>query len=232
MSTTTRRARSRSPGERDAYGRPLQRGIVGAEVYRSDDAGASWRKVSPPGMERFGGTYGWVFGQIRVDPNSTETIYIMGLGLSKSTDGGKTYQALNYAGLHGDHHGLWIDPNDSSHLINTNDGGVNISYDGGRTWRDFHEGIPAVQFYNVDPRQLDPVLGLRLGPGPGHLSRPDPAQKADDGRPGGRAPALRRAPAQVGDRPGRRRNAHRRRPGGPRHDVFVVLLRPPRALRL
>ena len=137
------------PGERDSYGRPLQRGIVGAEVYRSDDAGASWRKVSPPGMERFGGTYGWVFGQIRVDPNSAETIYIMGLGLSKSTDGGKTYQGLNYAGLHGDHHGLWIDPNDSDHLINNNDGGVNISYDGGKTWRDFHDGIPAVQFYNV-----------------------------------------------------------------------------------
>jgi photosystem II stability/assembly factor-like uncharacterized protein len=137
------------PGEVDSYGRPRQRGIVGAEVYRSDDAGASWRKVSPPGMDRFGGTYGWVFGQIRVDPNSPETIYIMGLGLSKSTDGGKTYQNLYAQGLHGDHHGLWIDPHDSDHLINNNDGGVNISYDGGKTWRDFHDGIPAVQFYNV-----------------------------------------------------------------------------------
>jgi photosystem II stability/assembly factor-like uncharacterized protein len=137
------------PGERDSYGRPRQRGIVGAEVYRSDDAGANWRKVSPPGMERYGGTYGWVFGQIRVDPNSPETIYIMGLGLSKSTDGGKTYQNLYGAGLHGDHHGLWIDPGDSDHLINNNDGGVNISYDGGKTWRDFHDGIPCVQFYNV-----------------------------------------------------------------------------------
>jgi len=137
------------PGQRDAYGRPLQRGIVGAEVYRSDDAGAGWRKVSPPGMDRFGGTYGWVFGQIRVDPSNAETIYIMGLGLSKSTDGGKTYQNLSYTGLHGDHHGLWIDPRDSDHLINTNDGGVNISYDGGKTWRDFHDGIPCVQFYNV-----------------------------------------------------------------------------------
>jgi photosystem II stability/assembly factor-like uncharacterized protein len=136
-------------GELDSYGRPRQRGIVGAEVYRSDDAAASWRKVSPPGMDRFGGTYGWVFGQIRVDPNSPETIYIMGLGLSKSTDGGKTYQNLYSQGLHGDHHGLWIDPNDSDHLINNNDGGVNLSYDGGRTWRDFHDGIPSVQFYNV-----------------------------------------------------------------------------------
>jgi len=137
------------PGQLDSYGRPLGRGIVGTEVYRSDDAGATWAKVSPPGMDRFGGTYGWVFAQIRVDPNSAETIYIMGLGLSKSTDGGKTYQNLYFANLHGDHHGLWIDPHDSSHLINNNDGGVNISYDGGKTWRDFHDGIPAVQFYNV-----------------------------------------------------------------------------------
>jgi len=137
------------PGERDSYGRPRQRGIVGAEVYRSDDAGASWRKVSPPGMERFGGTYGWVFGQIRVDPSSAETIYIMGLGLSKSTDGGRTFKELTGENLHGDHHGLWIDPRDPDHLLNANDGGVNISYDGGRTWRDFHDGIPSVQFYNV-----------------------------------------------------------------------------------
>ncbi|MDH4198102.1 MAG: hypothetical protein OEW05_11875 [Candidatus Aminicenantes bacterium] len=139
------------PGELDSYGRPRQRGIVGAEVYRTDDGGESWRKVSPTDerMERFGGTYGWVFSQIRVDPNDAETIYIMGLGLSKSTDGGKSYTNLYYEGLHGDHHGLWIDPFDSSHLINTNDGGVNISYDGGKTWRDFHAGIPAVQFYNV-----------------------------------------------------------------------------------
>ena len=137
------------PGEKDAYGRPKQRGIVGAEVYRSDDAGASWRKVSPGGMENFGGTYGWVFGQVRVDPNSPDTVYIMGLGLSKSTDGGKSFRNLYGEGLHGDHHGLWIDPADSDHLINNNDGGVNISYDGGRTWRDFHDGIPSVQFYNV-----------------------------------------------------------------------------------
>ncbi len=136
-------------GQRDSYGRPLQRGIVGAEVYRSDDAGANWRKVNTAKMDRFGGTYGWVFGQIRVDPNSPETVYIMGLGLSKSVDGGKTFQNIYYAGLHGDHHGLWIDPNDSDHLINNNDGGVNISYDGGKTWRLFYDVIPSVQFYNV-----------------------------------------------------------------------------------
>ncbi len=136
-------------GERDPYGR-LRTGrvLIGSEVYRSEDRGETWNKVSP-NMDGWGGTYGWVFGQIRVDPNHEDTIYIMALGLSKSTDGGKTYQRLSYPELHGDHHGLWICPDDSNYLVNVNDGGVNISYDGGETWRDFHRNMNLVQFYNV-----------------------------------------------------------------------------------
>ena len=182
------------PGEKDAYGRPLQRGIIGAEVYRSDDAGASWRTVSPPGMDRFGGTYGWVFGQIRVDPNSPETIYIMGLGLSKSTDGGKTYQNLYAAGLHGDHHGLWIDPRDSDHLINNNDGGVNISYDGGKTWRDFHDGIPAVQFYNVALDNSTPFWAYGSVQDQGTYRGQIPLRRTGAGAPAGRRSFMRAEP--------------------------------------
>ena len=139
-------------GERDAYGRiKTGRVIKGAEVYRSDDKAETWVKVSPDDryMEGFGGTYGWVFGQIRVDPSDPETVYIMGLRLSQSKDGGKTWKTLFYNGLHGDHHGLWIDPEDSDYLINVNDGGINFSYDQGVTWRDFHTIHPIVQFYNV-----------------------------------------------------------------------------------
>jgi len=139
-------------GERDSYGRlRTYPDIVGAEVYRSDDQGESWRKVSPADrtFERFGGTYGWVFGQIRVDPNNENTIYLMGLGLYRSEDGGATWERIRYEKLHGDHHGLWIDPTDSTYLINCNDGGTNVSRDYGKTWKDFHEGIPSVQFYNV-----------------------------------------------------------------------------------
>lgn len=146
-------------GERDAYGRLKEgRQIVGAEVYRSDDKGETWRKVSPENrmMEGFGGTYGWVFGQIRVDPNDENTIYIMGVPLAKSTDGGKSFKVLYFPGLHGDHHGMWIDPDDSNYVINVNDGGVNISYDGGETWRNFHTHHPVVQFYNVAYDMNDP----------------------------------------------------------------------------
>ncbi len=144
--------REPGPDERDAYGRiKTGRVIKGAEVYRSDDKAETWVKVSPDDryMEGFGGTYGWVFGQIRVDPNDADTLYIMGLRLSQSKDGGKSWKTLSYPELHGDHHGLWIDPEDSSYLINVNDGGINISYDQGSTWRDFHSNHPLVQFYNV-----------------------------------------------------------------------------------
>ena len=139
------------PGERDSYGRlRTYSDIVGAEVYRTDDQGETWRKVSPADrmFERFGGTYGWVFGQIRVDPNSADVIYLMGLGLFRSSDAGKTWERLGQ-GVHGDHHGLWIDPADSNYLINVNDGGAYASYDYGKNWRSFQEGIPATQFYNV-----------------------------------------------------------------------------------
>ena len=144
--------REPAAGARDSYGRLRTfPDFAGAEVYRSDDEGESWTKVSVSDrtMERFGGTYGWVFGQVRVDPSDENTVYIMGVGFSKSTDGGKTFKGINYEGLHSDHHALWIDPKDSNYIINANDGGANASYDGGKTWRDFHKGIPSIQFYNV-----------------------------------------------------------------------------------
>jgi len=134
---------------KDSYGRDRTARIKGGEVYRSDDRAQTWRKVSKSDdyMANIGSTYGWVFGQIRVDPSDEDTIYIMGLSLHVSHDGGETWGRLG--GMHSDHHGLWIDPNNSDYLINNNDGGVNISYDGGKNWRFFTEQIPVVQFYNV-----------------------------------------------------------------------------------
>jgi photosystem II stability/assembly factor-like uncharacterized protein len=135
--------------ETDSYGRPRAKVIKGAEVYRSDDSGGTWNKVSASDdyMTGLSATYGWVFGQIRVDPNDAETVYVMGLALNVSKDGGKTFRRLR--GMHGDHHALWINPDDSAYLINGNDGGINISYDAGENWRLFTNQIPAVQFFNV-----------------------------------------------------------------------------------
>jgi photosystem II stability/assembly factor-like uncharacterized protein len=143
-------ARKAKEGERDNYGRPRQDVIKGAEVYRSDDGGENWKQVSAKSrlMQSLFSTYGWVFSQIRVDPGDPETVYIMGVSLLKSTDGGVKFRRLNDRGLHADHHAMWIDPNNSNYIINGNDGGINISYDGGESWKNL-ENLPVVQFYNV-----------------------------------------------------------------------------------
>lgn len=142
-------ARPPRPNENDSYGRPIVNGrIKSAEVYRSDDAGATWRKTSETSDFMIGhsGTYGWVFGQIRVDPADENTIYTLGLGLNVSRDAGRTFTTLR--GMHGDHHGLWIDPANPKILYNANDGGFYSSEDGGQTWK-FAESVGTTQFYNV-----------------------------------------------------------------------------------
>jgi photosystem II stability/assembly factor-like uncharacterized protein len=143
--------RKAKKGERDNYGRPRQDVIKGAEVYRSDDGGNNWRLANEKSrlMEGLFATYGWVFSQIRVDPKDENTIYVMGINLLKSTDGGVKFQALRSRGLHADHHAMWIDPNNPQYVINGNDGGVNLSYDAGKTWKDLIN-LPVVQFYNVE----------------------------------------------------------------------------------
>ena len=142
-------ARKAKPGERDSYGRQRGDVIRGATVYRSADKGKTWVRASDVNdhMERVSATYGWVFGQLRVDPNDENTVYIMGLGLNVSTNAGKTFSPVRLPG--GDLHALWIDPENSNNLLNGNDQGFVISYDRGKSWRRFADLIPVVQFFNV-----------------------------------------------------------------------------------
>ncbi|MBC7746167.1 MAG: glycosyl hydrolase [Flavobacterium sp.] len=132
----------------DANSQMFGTGIIEAEVYRSDDAGKSWRKVNTQHLRGLYNTYGYYFGQIRVSPVNPDKIYIMGVPIYRSVDGGKTYENINRENVHADHHALWIDPRKDGHIINGNDGGINISYDDGKTW--FKANTPAVgQFYSV-----------------------------------------------------------------------------------
>jgi len=146
----------REPNEEEranTYGLPSSGVIKAATLYRSDDKGESWTEVSGLTQEtkrymmRHSGTYGWVFGQMRVDPNDENTVYLMGVPLSVSEDGGKTFRELR--GMHVDHHGLWIDPDNSNYIVNVNDGGIVISYDKGKTWRQFLHNLPVCQFFNI-----------------------------------------------------------------------------------
>ena len=146
-------------GERDAYGRPVfEARIKAAEVYRTDDGGTSWTKVSESNsfMTNHSGTYGWVFGQIRVDPTNENTIYTLGLGLNVSTDGGKTFATFaNSRTIHSDHHGLWIDPRNTEIIYSANDGGFYSTEDAGKTWK-FAVSAGGAQFYNLAVDQSVP----------------------------------------------------------------------------
>jgi len=148
------KARDFTPEElADSYGLPSSGIIKGATVYRSDDKGETWKQVSgltpeqKKYMEGHSGTYGWVFAQVRVDPNDENTVYTMGLSLNVSHDGGKTFQRIRTNG--GDHHGLWIDPDNSNYMINVYDQGLSVTYDKGKSWRSFRNLMPFCQFFNI-----------------------------------------------------------------------------------
>mgnify|MGYP003313132399 FL=1 len=123
--------------------------IIGAQVYRSDDGGLTWSKKNSYYLDRLYNTYGYYFGRIHVSPKNKDHIYIYGVPFIKSTDGGITYESIDYPNVHVDHHDLWINPSNPNHLINGNDGGVNISYDNGSNWIKLNQ--PSVgQFYTIN----------------------------------------------------------------------------------
>ena len=159
-------------------------GSIGDELYRSDDAGATWRKVAPPpqpttrttttttsgrgdGQEQGGrgGRGGWTggsppyyYGQIRVDPKNKEHVYLLSVGVTHTTDGGKTWATA--FGFGGDNHALWINPNDSDHLLLGHDHGMGVSFDAGRNWLS-PDNKPLAQFYaiGIDMEQPYNVYG-------------------------------------------------------------------------
>jgi photosystem II stability/assembly factor-like uncharacterized protein len=112
-------------------------------LFRSDDGGEHWIKMNEDGRLR---QRAWYFTHIFADPKSTDTLYVLNTGLFRSIDGGRSFNLL--PAPHGDHHGLWIDPDHTERLINGNDGGATISIDGGKTWSTQYNQ-PTAQFYHV-----------------------------------------------------------------------------------
>jgi photosystem II stability/assembly factor-like uncharacterized protein len=109
---------------------------INGQVYRTDDAGASWRKVTPDEVDP-SGKAAYSFNQLAVDPNNPDRIYITGSSFNASSDGGKTWGGRGgvrvFGRAFGDFRSIWIDPEDSDRMIATSDGGVFQSFDGGRT---------------------------------------------------------------------------------------------------
>jgi photosystem II stability/assembly factor-like uncharacterized protein len=109
-------------------------------TYRSDDAGLTWRKMSDVNPRPM------YFSQIRVDPTNDLRVYVLGVQIHISDDGGKTF--IENGTLHSDHHAMWINPRNSNHIIDGNDGGVGISWDKGRTWEGIYN-LDLGQYYHV-----------------------------------------------------------------------------------
>jgi photosystem II stability/assembly factor-like uncharacterized protein len=111
-------------------------------LFRSEDAGQTWKKVNDLCPRPF------YYGQVRIDPTDAQRIYVLGVQMYVSADGGLTFRNDAAPGIHGDHHALWIDPRDGDHLVAGNDGGLAFSADRGRTWERLRN-LPVSQFYGI-----------------------------------------------------------------------------------
>ena len=121
---------------------------------RRHESSGVWERTHEGFLDDVCYTYGYYFGTISVDPSDESTVYIAGVPLLKSTDGGATFSSVGAPNVHVDHHKLWIDPSNPNHLINGNDGGINISWDGGAHWVKCN--TPSVgQFYAVEVDEAD-----------------------------------------------------------------------------
>ena len=111
-------------------------------VFVSDDAGATWKLTSEDRRLRQRAFY---YSRIYADPKAKDTMYVLNTGMYKSTDGGKTYRTIRTP--HGDNHDLWIDPANPLRMIESNDGGANVSVNGGESWTG--QEYPTAQLYHV-----------------------------------------------------------------------------------
>ncbi len=137
-------------------------GIAGCEVYVSQDGGANWKKANEKPISIFN-TYGYYFAKIYTSHTNPDKVFILGFTAQVSTNGGKSFTTIDKENVHADHHALWVNPKKDSHLINGNDGGVNLTYDDGKNW--FKANTPSVgQYYYVttdDARPYNVYGGLQ-----------------------------------------------------------------------
>jgi photosystem II stability/assembly factor-like uncharacterized protein len=116
----------------------------GGGLYRSDDAGASWRLMTDSWTLR---ARAWYYTEVFADPQDENTVWVLNAPAMRSIDGGRTFERVPTP--HGDNHDMWINPKNNQVMINANDGGANVSFNGGATWS-IQSNQPTVQFYRVN----------------------------------------------------------------------------------
>jgi photosystem II stability/assembly factor-like uncharacterized protein len=136
-------------------GGPFNNRLRGGGVFRTDDGGDTWTRVSDFNPRAF------YFSRIKIDPEDDQRVYLLGWGLYVSDDGGRAWRAGTAKVPHVDFQSMVVDPGDTDHLLVGTDGGLYVSWDRGETW-DFHNHLPVGQFYNVAVDMSDPY---RVGGG-------------------------------------------------------------------
>lgn len=139
----------------DANSSLFETDYIGAEVYRSDDDGKTWTRTHGDAIEQMHFTYGYYFSNIRCMPEDADQVYLVGFFVIRSEDGGKTWKNINRDNVHVDHHALWLNPARPGHLVNGNDGGLNISWDNGESWMKCNTP-PVGQFYAMAVDEAEP----------------------------------------------------------------------------
>ena len=135
----------------DLFDTPIQ----GLEIYRLTESQQAWKNCSGGELENVTYTYGYYFGTISASDQNSNSVYVAGVPILHSADGGESWESRNAENVHVDHHCIWINPEDENHLILGNDGGINISYDGGLNYINCNS--PAVgQFYSIAVDQAEP----------------------------------------------------------------------------
>jgi photosystem II stability/assembly factor-like uncharacterized protein len=122
------------------------------DVFRSNNGGSSWTQVADSPLQGMNSNFGWYFGQVRVDPNNANRLYVLGMDMYRSDDAGNSWIQLagyfNYDEIHVDHHAMAIDPI-SGRILEGNDGGLYVSYSNGDSWQKINN-LPLSQFYDIE----------------------------------------------------------------------------------
>jgi photosystem II stability/assembly factor-like uncharacterized protein len=123
-------------------------------VYKSADAGQTWTRTNDGALQNMNSNFGWYFGQIRVNPENENQVYVMGVSIFRSDNGGNSWNDLSYNDIHVDHHAMYFDET-NNRVIEGNDGGLYYSNTSGDTWVKFYD-LPITQFYAIDIDYLKP----------------------------------------------------------------------------
>jgi len=123
-------------------------------IYKTSDAGQTWSRTNDGALQGMSSNFGWYFGQIRVNPENENQIYVMGVYLFRSDNGGNNWNDLTWNDIHVDHHAMYFDET-NNRVIEGNDGGLYYSNTSGDNWIKFYD-LPITQFYAIDIDYLNP----------------------------------------------------------------------------